>query len=38
VPGLDPASHRCRAASVIVPQERLADVPRDAMAPEVAVR
>ena len=38
VPGLDPASHRCRAASVIVPQERLADVPPDTLAPVVAVR
>ena len=26
VPGLDPASHRCRAASVIVPQDALAPV------------
>lgn len=33
VPGVDPASHRCRAASIIVPQEKLADVPKDALAP-----
>jgi phthalate 4,5-dioxygenase len=35
VPGLDPATQRCRAASIIVPQEKLADVPKDALAPLV---
>ena len=38
VPRLDQPSHRCRAASVIVPQGQLADVPRDAPVPVVRSR
>lgn len=37
LPGIDPASHHCRAASLIVPQEHLKDVPAEALQSALVV-